>query len=273
MLMNALAAIALLNKQNDVYVNSPVANRYFRSGSPDDARPGLLHTANLWTRWTDLTEAVRSGTAVAHEELAVRGTDWTEAFIAAMDRNARERAALVVRSAGAEDVKRMLDAGGGSGAYAIAFAKAFPNLSADILDLAAVAPIAQRHIDRAGVTERVHVRAGDIRTGPLGRGYDLVFLSAICHMFSDTENRDLLSRCYTALEPGGRIVIQDFILEPSKTAPKSATLFSLNMLVGTRGGSSYSEPEYVCWLESAGFRDIRRVRLPGPTGLMIASRG
>jgi xanthine/CO dehydrogenase XdhC/CoxF family maturation factor len=44
------------------------------------------------------------------------------------------------------------------------------------------------------------------------------------------------------------------------------------MLVGTRAGSAYSEPEYAAWLAEAGFQEIRRVRLPGPAGLMIGTR-
>ena len=166
----------------------------------------------------------------------------------------------------------MLDVGGGSGAYSIAFAKGNPGLRADILDLGEVAPIAQGHIERAGVADRVRVRASDLRVDKLGEGYDLVFVSAICHMLDENENRDLLGRCRDALRPGGRVVVQEFILEPDKTAPKSAALFALNMLVGTRAGSAYSEPEYAAWLAEAGFRDVRRVRLPGPAGLMIATR-
>jgi hypothetical protein len=65
--------------------------------------------------------------------------------------------------------------------------------------------------------------------------------------------------------------VQDFILEPDKTVPRFAALFSLNMLVGARAGSSYSEPEYVNWLRDAGFSDVRRVRLPWPAGMMIAA--
>jgi len=189
-----------------------------------------------------------------------------------MHRNASERGPLVVRAVGAASVRRMLDVGGGSGAYSIAFAQANSALRADILDLAAVEPIAQRHIQAAGVADRVKVRAGDLRSDRLGEAYDLVFLSAICHMLSPEENLDLFGRCREALAPGGRVVIQDFILEPDKTAPRFAALFALNMLVGTRGGSSYSEPEYAAWLAEAGFREIRHARLPGITGLMIASR-
>ena len=67
-------------------------------------------------------------------------------------------------------------------------------------------------------------------------------------------------------------MIQDFILEADKTAPAWGALFALNMLVGTAAGSSYSESEYAAWLDGAGFRNVRRVRLPGPAGLMIAAR-
>jgi predicted O-methyltransferase YrrM len=231
-----------------------------------------MHTANLWGRWSTLTDCVRAGTSVTGREGVNRGGSWTQSFIAAMHRNASERAGAVVRAVGAADVRRMLDVGGGSGAYSVAFAKANPGLEADILDLAEVAPIAQGHIERAGVAHRVRVRTGDLRVDKLGEGYDLVFVSAICHMLDENENRDLLGRCRDALRPGGRIVVQDFVLEPDKTAPKSAALFALNMLVGTRAGSAYSEPEYAAWLGEAGFREIRRVRLPGPADLIIAIR-
>ena len=272
MLLNALASLGVLVKREGVFHNSPATARYLTAGSRDNARPALLHTAHLWLRWSTLTDCVRAGTAVTHGEIAGRGEDWTEAFIAAMHRNASERAPLVVRAVGVENVHRMLDVGGGSGAYSIAFARANSSLRADILDLAAVEPIALRHIQEAGVGDRVKVRAGDLRTGRLGEGYDLVFVSAICHMLSAAENLDLLRRCHEALAPGGRVVIQDFILEADKTAPRFAALFALNMLVGTDGGSSYSEPEYAAWLGEAGFREIRHARLPGITGLMIGLR-
>jgi len=272
MLLNALASLRLLVKREGVFHNSPETARYFIAGSPDNAQPGLLHTAHLWQRWSTLTDCVRAGTAVARGEIAGRGQDWTEAFTAAMHRNAAERAPLVVRAVGAENVRRMLDVGGGSGAYSIAFARANPALRADILDLATVEEIARHHIREAGVEDRVKVRAGDLRSDSLGEGYDLVFLSAICHMLSAGENLDLLRRCRKALAPGGRIVIQDFILEPDKTAPRFAALFALNMLVGTSGGSSYSQPEYAAWLGEADFREIRHARLPGITGLMVGSR-
>lgn len=273
MLLNALAALGLLAKNNSEFFNTHISARYFVAGSPDDSRAATMHTANLWRRWSTLTDCVREGTAIARREPREVDDRWTVPFIAAMHRNARERAPQVVRAVGTEGVRRMLDVGGGSGAYSIAFAQAGADLRAEVLDRPEVLAIARGHIDRAGLAGRVITRAGDLRAEDFGEGFDLVLVSAICHMLGSGENRDLLSRCRRALAPRGRVVIQDFILEADKTAPKMAALFSLNMLVGTERGASYSEGEYAEWLAEAGFREVRRIRLPGPSGLMVAHVG
>ena len=271
MLLNAMVACELLTKTEGRYRNSAVTERFFVAGSPQYSRAAMMHSATLWRTWSTLTEAVRSGGSVPAPELADRGEDWTEPFIAAMHRMASQRAPLVVQALGAEKIGRMLDVGGGSGAYSIAFAQANPDLRAEVLDLATVLPITARHIEAAGV-KNVSARVGDLRRDRLGENYDLVFVSAICHMLSVEENRDLVRRCFEATKPGGRTVIQDFLLEPEKTAPKQAAMFSLNMLVGTKAGASYSIDEYTAWLTEAGFRNVERKRLPGPANLMVGVR-
>ena len=273
MLLHALASLNLLEKRDSTFFNTPAGARFFAEGSRDQARGGLMHTVHLWHRWSALTECVRAGTPVGTSIAArSREDDWVAAFIAAMDRNARERAGLLVKTIGTNGIKRMLDLGGGSGAYSIAFARATPGLESEILDLAEVVPLARENIRKAGLADHITTRVGDMLLDPLGQNYDLILVSAICHMFSPEQNRELLQRAYNALAPRGRLVVQDFILEPGKTAPRFAALFSLNMLVGTQAGSSYSEPEYTSWLRDAGFSDVRRVRLPGPSGLMIGVR-
>ena len=269
MLLNALVAVGLLSKHDGIFRNTPVSARYFVAGSPDDARAATMHLANLWRRWSTLTDCVREGTAVVRRELREPDDRWTQPFIAAMHRNARDRAPLVVQAVGASGVRRMLDVGGGSGVYSIAFAQAGQDLHAEVLDRPEVLEIARGHIQRAGLAGRVTTRAGDLRTDDFGTGFDLVLVSAICHMLGPEENRDLLRRCARALAPKGRIAIQDFILEEDKTAPRMAALFSLNMLVGTEQGASYNEAEYSAWLDAAGFGDVGHIRLPGPSGLMV----
>jgi (2Fe-2S) ferredoxin/predicted O-methyltransferase YrrM len=269
MLLNALASLKLLEKRDEAFFNTAASARFFTAGSRDNAQPGLLHIAHIWHRWSTLTECVRAGTSVH----AARGEDdWTRDFIVAMDHNAKERAGAVVKAVETGGIKRMLDLGGGSGAYSIAFARAVPELKSEILDLSDVVPLTQRYIHQAGLADRITTRAGDMLRDPLGENHDLILILAICHMFSPEENRQLFQRAYRALAPKGQLVVQDFILEPSKTAPRAAALFSLNMLVGTSAGASYSEPEFANWMREAGFCDVRRVRLPGPSGLMVGVR-
>ncbi len=271
-LLNALVALGVVESEDGRYRNGPAAARFLAAGSPDDARIALRHNLSLWETWSTLTDVVRRGHAVPRLPRD-RDDDWTVPFIAAMHRNASARAPMVVEAVGAASVKRMLDVGGGSAIYSIAFAKANPKLEAVVLDLPTVLPIAESHIGEAGLEKRVTTRAGDLTRDDLGEGYDLVLISAVCHMLGPEANRGLLARAARALVPGGRLVVQDFILEPDRTAPRHAALFAINMLVGTEAGSTYTEAEYTGWMATAGLADVRRVRLAGPADLMIGRSG
>jgi predicted O-methyltransferase YrrM len=190
-----------------------------------------------------------------------------------MDLNARGRAQAIAQLVKPNGAKRLLDLGGGSGAYSIAFAKAAPGLRAEIVDAPEVLALTEDYVRKAGLADRISTRPGDMLSLPLAAGkYDLVLLSAICHMFSPEENQKLLQRVHAALAPQGRLVISDFILDAGKTTPRFGALFALNMLVATKGGSSYSEPEYAAWLKAAGFSRTKHTPMPGPASLMIGEK-
>lgn len=266
-LLNALAALGVLSKSGDKYRNTPETARFLVQGSKDSQWSGLLHSVNLWHRWSTLTDAVRSGTCLPIDRAGT--PDWTRNFIAGMHCNAADRAALVVKALGTTGVRRILDLGGGSGVYSIAFAQASTDVQCEILDLAEVVPLSAKYIRSAGVSAQVTLRTGDMLHDNFGSGYDLVMLNAICHMFSEEQNRDLFRRARQALAPNGRLAVQEFILNPDKTGPLHAALFSVNMLVGTEAGASYSQQEYTAWMQAAGFSKISRIDLPGPSDLIV----
>ena len=271
-LLNALVALGLLSKSGDDYKNTPESARFFVEGSKDNHRNGLLHTANIWHRWSTLTDAVRRGTRVP---IGLRPNDrdntpeWTRNFIAGMQRNAKNRAPLVVKALGTAGVRRILDLGGGSGAYSIAFAKACPDVQCEILDIPEVVPLTAEYVSQAGLSAQVSLRPGDMLEDDFGSGYDIIMLNAICHMFSEEQNQGIFRRAHQALAPNGRLVVQDFILNPDKAGPQRAALFSLNMLVATDAGASYSEFGYTQWMKAAGFAEVCRINLPGPSDLIV----
>ncbi|UCD83278.1 MAG: methyltransferase domain-containing protein, partial [Deltaproteobacteria bacterium] len=232
-LLNALVAIRMLNKKDGIYHNTPLATRYLCAGSPDDSREALMHVAHLWHRWSNLTECVRKGTAVDYEQIDKRSEERIKSFIAAMHRNASFAASWVVGTFDLEGVNKVLDLGGGSGAYAMALVRRKPGLKVTVFDLPNIIPLTEKYLNEEGLGGKVQTRAGDMMLDPLGEGYDLVLISAICHMWSPEENLALFERIMAVLNPKGQIVIQDFILEDNKTAPRSGVLFALNMLVNT----------------------------------------
>ncbi len=271
MLLNVLASLGLLTKSGDTFHNTTDTARYLGDGSPDNERVSWMHSVHLWRYWSTLTDCVRAGASVV-ERPPEPDPRWTEAFIGAMARNAAGRAPHLVKAIGGEGVRRILDVGGGPASYSIAFAQAYRELHADVLDRPEVLDIARRHIEQAGLSDRIATRVGDLTSDGLGRDYDLILLSNICHMLDPEQNRDLFRRCHAALAPNGRVAIQDFILNQDRASPQAAALFALNMLVATERGSSYSEDEYATWLREAGLCKIRRVGLPGPSELMLAIR-
>ena len=279
MLLNALVALGLVTKSGGIYSNTPESARFFVQGSKDNHRDGLLHTANIWHRWSTLSDAVRRGTCVPfdHRNNDPRDNardstlEWTANFIAGMDGNAKARAPLLVQALGTAGVRRILDLGGGSGAYSIAFAKESSEVRCEILDVPEVVPLTTEYINKAGVSAQISLHSGDMLTDDLGSGYDIIMLNAICHMFSGEQNLSIFRRAQRALAPHGRLVVQDFILNPDKTGPQHAVLFSLNMLVATDAGASYNELEYIGWMKSAGFTQVSRINLPGPSSLIIGA--
>lgn len=274
-LLNALAAMGLLEKQDGVYRNTPLAAERLVKGSPANDRAGMLHDAHRWHTWSRLTEMVR-GTA-APEEHRNLDTERHRALLAMLNRRARERAPKLVQAIGCQGVRRVLDVGGGSAAYSIAFVRAASGITADVFELPEVLPITREYIEAAGEAERVRTRAGDLLTDELAPAdgaqlYDLVLLFSITHIISAEENQNLLARCHRALAPGGRLAIHDHVLNEDKTGPRAGAVFAINMLVATRSGGTYSMTEYDSWLRAAGFRNVERHPMPGaPTTLLIAT--
>jgi 2-polyprenyl-3-methyl-5-hydroxy-6-metoxy-1,4-benzoquinol methylase len=260
-LMNALCAMGLLTKEDSRFSNTQAASRFLVRDEPG-YMAGLMHTVNLWDTWSTLTQAVRQGTATAHRGVNGRGETGLAAFIAAMHARASREASTVVAEIGVSGVSRVLDVGGGSGAYAMALVRAGDGIRATVFDLPNVVPLTRMYIEREGLSDKVDITAGDYLTDDLGSGYDLVFLSAIIHSNSVEQNQSLVKKCARALSPGGRIIVQDFIMDEDRTSPPRGAFFALNMLVGTAAGDTYTEAEVRTWMEEASLSGIIRKETP-----------
>ena len=271
-LMNALCALGLLNKSGGLFSNTRSSARFLVRGEPE-YMAGLMHTAHLWDTWSTLTGAVRRGTRVASRPGRARSAEWRTAFIDAMHDRARSQAPAVVRQLDLSGVTRVLDVGGGSGTYAMAFVRARSGLTATVFDLPGVIPLTKAFIESEGLEEKITTVKGDYLRDELGKGFDLVFLSAVIHSNAPSENRRLIRKCARALVPHGRVVIQDFIMDDDRVNPPHGAFFALNMLVGTEAGDTYTEAEVRSWMEDAGLSGIVRHDTPFGTSHIIGRKG
>ena len=192
--LDALTAMGLLVKREGSYQTEPSAARLLAADSPDSILPIIQHNIDLWERWGRLT-----GKVAAREK-----PDWSmRAFIGAMHAIARPLAARIVKLVNPAGARRLIDVGGGSGSYTLAFLEAAPRLRATIFDRPEVIEMARERVGAAGMLERVALVAGDFEQDPLPPGHDLAFVSAIIHQHSPVETVAMFRKIFAALEPGG----------------------------------------------------------------------
>lgn len=256
-LLDALAAMGLLRKELGRYRHSPLSRRYLVSGRPGYFGDNLRFQEAIWEAWSDLSRVLKGGEARPLEAwLGDRG--FTRDYIRGMENIAKRPAAEIAEAVEAGRARRLLDVGAGPGTYSLAFLGKNPLLGADLLDLPGTLEITREALSRRpALARRARLLPADYRKAGFGReSYDLILMSHITHDEGPQTNRELLRKSREALRPGGQVVIHDFTVSPDRTAPLFGALFSVHMLVYTRGGRAYTSGEYKAWLAEAGFSDL-----------------
>lgn len=273
LLLNALAALDFLKKEGELFSLSIKSQKYLDELSPQTVVHIVRHMMDLYQNWGKLSQAVLTGKPVADRK--DRDSEQIENFIWGMHDLARSAAPILAKILDLSSFKYLLDLGGGPATYAIEFCRKNPKLQATIFDLPDTEPITQENIKRNDLGHRIQFVGGDFLKDTIPGKYDCVFLSQIVHGYGPEVNLSLLKKAYEVIYAGGQIIIQDFILDESKTKPKFAAIFALNMLLHTEGGRSYTAKEIGNWLTEAGFKDVERIKvdLPNEAGLIRAVKG
>ncbi len=258
-LLDALAALELLAKRSNVYEVPADIAEFLTADAPANVLAGVRHQGNCLRRWDQLARVVQTGQP-AQREPSIRGEAGDcESFISAMNDFSGPVASQIVERLSPLRFQRMLDIGGASGTWTIAFLRAVPEATGVLFDLPQVIPLARQRFARAGLADRVSLVAGDFYTDELPGGADFAWLSAIAHQNSRVQNRALYRKIYSALVAGGTLAIRDIVMDASKTQPVAGALFAVNMLVGTEGGGTFTFHEFKEDLQTAGFTEVQLV--------------
>ena len=259
-LLDALASMGFLAKQDKAYKCPEAIAPLLNETSASSILPMLHHAAHLWRRWSNLTSVVRKEHEPGNTTGVSRSADEMRSFIGAMHVVAAPRAREIVAQVNPGSAKSLIDIGGASGTYTIAFLHAFPAMVATLFDRPEVIEMAHERLGKEGVLDRVTLVSGDFYRDEFPSGHDLAFVSAIIHQNSPEENSALFRKVFRSLNREGRIVIRDHIMEPDRVHPKEGAIFAVNMLLGTSGGGTYTYGEIEAGLLNAGFRKIRLLK-------------
>ena len=253
MLLDAVAALDLLDKREDRYSVPEELRPLLTMSSDETVLPMLQHRMNMLRQWTQLAWTVRSGIPGPRQS-SLRGPAADRAaFVAAMHTYSGEVADEVVARFGPPQFTHLLDVGGASGTWTMTLLGAMPGARATLFDLPDAIKQAEARLADTEFADRVTLVPGDFYKDALPSGADLAWVSAIVHQHSREHNRALFEKVHAALVPGGRVAVRDIVMDASRTRPVAGALFAINMLVNTDTGGTFTFDELSEDLESAGF--------------------
>ncbi len=263
MLLNAMSAMGLLTKTENNYRNTSASRAFLSKDSSQYIGYMIMHHHNLVKSWAELDKAVRTGMSV-RESVSHEEGEGRESFLMGMFNLAMNLAPRLVIKINLSKRKHLLDLGGGPGTYAIHFCMNNPQLKATVYDLPTTRPFAQTTIEKFDLEDRIDFMDGDYLEDDIKGLYDVAWLSHILHGEGPEDCRKIINKAVSAIEPGGMIIVHDFILDDTMDGPLFPTLFSLNMLLGTEKGQSYSEKQIKKMLADAGVKDMQRIPIQTP---------
>ena len=282
MLLTGCAALGLLEKRDERYHNSPLADEYLVRGKPYYFGGFVeMMDKRSYDGWRGLTDAIRTNRPTtwdpAKQSSPFEGLSpqMMQTFWGAMHSLSTFTARALGEAVDFTVFTRLLDIGGGSAAYPIELCRRYPHLQATVYELPFVTEIAAQNIASAGLSDRIGVHGGDFfADAAFPDGYDVMVLSMILHDWDEEKNRGILRKAHAALPSGGTIIISELIVNDEKTGPVPAALMSLNMLIETEEGRNYTADEYGRWLSDAGFVEVRTTWFEGlaSNGAVLATK-
>ncbi|MFW2586768.1 methyltransferase [Sagittula sp. SSi028] len=277
-LLTALTGLGLVTRTDGCYANSPAAEAFLVKGAKYDFGDYLrLQVGRQMYGLLDqiedaLTDRLPEGATASYAEWF---SDPEQARLYSQSQHAGSLgpARQLLRKVDLSGARRLLDVGGGTGAWSITLCSALPDLSATIVDFPNVAALGQDYVATAGLTDRIRYHHGNALEVDWPAGQDLVLMSYLFSGVPGESHSGLLSQAFDRLEPGGLLLLHDFVVHADRTGPKLAALWQLQHTAFTPHARSLDVGGLTAALEKAGFVDISvSDMIPEMTMLAVAEK-
>ncbi|MFN3305629.1 MAG: methyltransferase [Candidatus Kapaibacteriota bacterium] len=255
-LLNALAAMNLINKNGPKYSNTRNGKEYLVRGGANYIGD-LKAFKFILSKWLTLRDTIRNNSPSTPVKLSELSNEVIEGLLSLMNWIANRQAPEFVRFLDISSVTKAIDFGCGSGSFGLELLKININIELVLFDYPEIIPFTEKYLERKGFSGLAKVLAGDLIEADIGKGYDLAIVSNVLRFFSFKDNMKILNKIFDALKRHGRIVLQESLIEPDRINPFFATFESLRLLLLTPNGDLRTETEILFLLKEAWFSNIR----------------
>jgi predicted O-methyltransferase YrrM len=271
-LLRAGNALGLVTERNGMWEATPLSLATLATASPQSLSHAIRLQSAFARRWSRLREAVQTGHKPAANQQNEDRADWVRLFTLGLYELARvvadDVAAALLPLLGKSAAPRIIDLGGGHGAYSIALVRQLPTAQAVIFDLPPVIAVTRQLVHQHPFADRLILQEGDFFVDSLGHDYDLALLFGVLNSEPEERAQYLLRRTWAALRPGGWLAIRHW----DETSLDYA-LMDLHMLLSTDHGQMPREEELRAWLTSSGFTAFTLLPIPSlPHEMLILAQ-
>jgi len=260
-LVTVALALGLLDKDGDGnIVNAPDCEKFMVKGGSRYAGPWMTFTRHEVGQWFQLTEKLLDRTPPSelglYDDMTVERARKYHAATYSIGMGAGRRFCQDVDLSGRT---RMMDLGGGSGAYSINAVKTFDGLEAVVFDLPPVTVVTREYLHEHDVTDRVSTVGGDFINDPLPTGCDVVVMASNLPIYDADNIQKVVRKAFDALEPGGEMHLVGETLNNDGVGPLDAALWGMAEIHYGSGGRAHTTAECVEYFLNAGFVDVENV--------------
>ena len=280
--LDGLVSLGLLERDGDGpegrYTNTPDGAVFLDKGSPAYIG-GIMEMANarLYPFWANLTEALQTGkpqnevkhTGASMFEELYSDPARLEQFMQAMSGISMGPFMALAEAFDFSKYETLCDVGGATGQLSRIVASRHPHLRCTSFDLPVVAPIAEKHIAAAGLSDRVAAAAGDFFVDPLPKA-DVITMGLILHDWNLERKMHLIRSAYDALPEGGVFIVIENLIDDARRQNVFGLMMSLNMLIEFGDAFDFTGADFAGWCKDVGFQKVESLPLAGPTSAGVA---
>ncbi len=256
-LVTVLLAMDLLERRDGTLVNAPDVQRYLVRGEPGYAGDWMTFTRGDVPRWFDLTAILADPTPPTllgmYADLTVESARAYHAATYSVGMGAGKRFCRTVDLTGR---RRLLDLGGGSGAYSINAVKQFDGLRAVVLDLPPVIEVTREYLEANGVSDRVDTLAGDFTATPFPDDCDVAVMASNLPIYAEDTIQAVVAKTYAALLPGGEFHLVGEMLDADGAGPLDPAMWGMYEAICGSRGKAHTVSQCERYLGTAGFEAV-----------------